>query len=39
MSLALGFVQKWSNCYRVLRHANGFGFVDAVCYGLWLARG
>jgi hypothetical protein len=29
---------RWSEWYRVLRHRNGFGFVESVRFGLWLAR-
>jgi hypothetical protein len=39
MSVALVFLQKWNNWYRVLHRDNGFNFLDSVCYGLWLARG
>jgi hypothetical protein len=38
MALILGFARKWHESYRVLRHRNGFGLVDSVRYGLWLAR-
>jgi hypothetical protein len=38
MSLILSFTRKWNACYRVLRHRNGFSFVDSVHCGLWLAR-
>ena len=33
------FLRKWNECYRVLRHSNGFGRFDSVRFGLWLARG
>jgi hypothetical protein len=39
MSMILVFTRKWSACYRVLSHSNGFSFVESVRYGLWLARG
>jgi len=39
MSLFLKFARKWVRGYRVLRHGNGFSFVESVRHGLWLARG
>jgi hypothetical protein len=30
--------RKWIAWYRVLRYGKGFGFVNSVRYGLWLAR-
>ena len=39
MSVLLILVRKWKVSYRVLRHRNGFSFVDSVSCGLWLARG
>ena len=39
MSAILVLVRKWNLSYRVLRHRNGFTFVDSVRCGLWLARG
>ncbi len=38
MALILSFGRKWNRWYRVLRHRNGFGLLDSVRYGLWLAR-
>jgi hypothetical protein len=38
MSTILVFTHKWNACYRVLRHSNGFSFMESVRYGLWLAR-
>ena len=39
MSSLLVLRRKWIAWYRVLRYGKGFGFVDSVRYGLWLARG
>jgi hypothetical protein len=39
MSMILIFTGKWNRCYRVLRYGHGFGLLDSVRYGLWLARG
>jgi hypothetical protein len=39
MRLMLNFAREWSSWYRVLHYRNGFGLVDSVRYGLWLARG
>ena len=39
MSMILIFTGKWNRWYRVLRHGHRFGLLDAVRYGLWLARG
>jgi hypothetical protein len=38
MALILSFVRKWHDWYRVLHYHNGFGPLDSVRYGLWLAR-
>jgi hypothetical protein len=38
MSMIL-MVGKWNTWYRVLRYRKGFGLLDSVRYGLWLARG
>jgi hypothetical protein len=38
MSMILFFTRKWTTWYGVLRYRNGFGFVESVRYGLWLAR-
>lgn len=29
----------WRRWYCVLRHRNGFGLLESVRFGLWLARG
>ena len=39
MSVILVLLRKWNAWYRVLRYRKGFGFVDSVRCGLWLARG
>ena len=39
MSMILIFTGKWNRWYRVLRYGHGFGLLDSVLYGLWLARG
>lgn len=39
MSMFLVFTRNWNTCYRMLRHRNGFGVLDSMRYGLWLARG
>jgi len=39
MSMILIFTGKWNRWYRVLRYGHGFGLLDSVRYGLWLARG
>lgn len=38
MSLVLVFLRKWSKGYCVLRYRKGFGLLDSVRYGLWLAH-
>jgi hypothetical protein len=38
MSLVLIFLRNWSKWYRVLRYRKGFGILDSVRYGLWLAH-
>jgi hypothetical protein len=38
MSSLLVLTQKWVAWYRVLRYGKGFGFVDSLRHGLWLAR-
>jgi len=38
MSINLSLLRKWNGWYDVLRHRNGFSFVESVRYGLWLAR-
>ena len=37
MSPVLIFL-KWNEWYRVLRYRKGFGLMDSVRYGLWLAH-
>lgn len=39
MSLVPAFVRKGKKWYCVLRGRNGFGLLDSMRYGLWLARG
>lgn len=39
MSVILVLVRKWKAGYRVLRYGHGFGLMDSVRYGLWLALG
>ena len=39
MSTALVFMTNWRKWQRVLRSRKGFGLVDSVRFGLWLARG
>jgi len=39
MSLVLTFTGKWNKWCRVLRYRKGFGRIDSVRCGLWLARG
>jgi len=38
MSSVLLFIANWSKWYRVLRCHKGFGVLDSVRFGLWLAR-
>jgi len=38
MSLVFMFLRSWKKWYRVLRYRNGFGLLDSVRYGLWLAH-
>ncbi|PYS62133.1 MAG: hypothetical protein DMF76_09410 [Acidobacteria bacterium] len=38
MSPILIFIREWSKWYRVLRYRKGFGLLDSVRYGLWLAH-
>jgi hypothetical protein len=38
MFSTLSFIGKWKQRYRVLRYRKGFGLVDSVRYGLWLAQ-
>jgi len=38
MSPILIFISEWSKWYRVLRYRKGFGLLDSVRYGLWLAH-
>jgi hypothetical protein len=37
MSLVI-FLRKWNKWYCVLRYRKGFGLLDSVRYGLWLAH-
>jgi hypothetical protein len=38
MSLVFIFIRRWNKWYRVLRYRKGFGLLDSVRYGLWLAH-
>lgn len=38
MSSAVKLISWWK-WYCVLRHRKGFGLVDSVRFGVWLARG
>ena len=38
MSATLIFMAKWRKWQRVLRCRKGFGLIDSVRFGLWLAR-
>jgi hypothetical protein len=38
MSLVFIFLRRWNKWYRVLRYRNGFGLLDSVRYGLWMAH-
>ena len=38
MSTVLVLTRKWIAWYRVLRYGKEIGFLNAVRYGLWLAR-
>jgi hypothetical protein len=38
MSLVFIFLRRWNKWYRVLRYHKGFGLLDSVRYGLWLAH-
>jgi hypothetical protein len=37
MSLVFIFLRRWNKWYRVLRYRKGFGLLDSVRYGFWLA--
>jgi len=39
MSTALIFMANWRKWQSVLRSRQGFGLIDSVRFGLWLARG
>ena len=39
MSTALIFMTNWRKWQRVLRSRKGFGLIDSVRFGLWMARG
>jgi hypothetical protein len=36
--MVLMFIRKWNKWYRVLHCCKGFGPLDSIRYGLWLAR-
>jgi len=38
MSAVLTFIHKWYGSFMALHHRNGFGMLDSVRYGLWLAH-
>jgi hypothetical protein len=38
MSSVLNFTANWNKWYRVLRYRKGFGPLDSLRFGLWLAR-
>jgi hypothetical protein len=38
MSLVLVFIHNRRESSRVLRYRNGFGILDSVRYGFWLAH-
>lgn len=38
MSPVLLFIREWNKWYRVLRNRKGFGLLDSVRYGVWLAH-
>lgn len=38
MSQIFIFIDRWNKWYRVLRHCSGFGRLESMPYGLWLAR-
>jgi hypothetical protein len=38
MSLVLVFIHSWRESFRLLRCRNGFGMLDSVRYGFWLAH-
>jgi hypothetical protein len=39
MSAVLIFAASWKKWYSVLHYRNGFGLLDSLRFGLWLARG
>jgi hypothetical protein len=39
VSSILVLAANWNKWYRVLRYRKGFGLLDSVRLGLWLARG
>ena len=39
MLRVLMFMANWRKWQRVLRCSKGFGWIDSVRFGLWLARG
>jgi hypothetical protein len=38
MSLVLVFIRNRHASFRVLRYRNGFGILDSVRYGFWMAH-
>jgi hypothetical protein len=38
MSLVFIFLRRWNKWYRVPRYRKGFGPLDSLRYGLWLAH-
>jgi hypothetical protein len=38
MSAVLNFTATWKKWYSVLRYRKGFGLLDSLRFGLWLAR-
>jgi hypothetical protein len=39
ISLLVIFTRRWNEWYRALRYRKGFGPLESVRFGLWLARG
>jgi hypothetical protein len=38
MALVLVFIHNWHESFRVLHYRHGFGILDSVRYGFWLAH-
>lgn len=38
MSLVLMVTANWNKWYRAVRYHKGFGLLDSMRFGLWLAR-